>query len=65
MANMRTHADIVRAAGPENLAEQFKVSVNTARSWMTRSSIPPEYWAVLAEDGKASLEELAQARRAA
>lgn len=58
---MRTHADIVKAAGSDTeVADARGVSIHTVRSWIQRDSIPPEHWAGLAgEDGKLLI-ELAQ-----
>ena len=59
---MRTHSQIVKAAGTaEAVAEQRGVSVHTVRSWMQRDSIPAEHWAAFARNGWASLDELALA----
>lgn len=59
---MRTHAQIVTAAGkPEEVAIRRGVSVHTVRSWIQRDSIPAEHWAGFADDGAASLEDLALA----
>jgi hypothetical protein len=64
-SDMRTHAAIVAAAGkPEDIAVSRSVSVHTVRSWMQRDSIPAEHWAGFADDGHASLEELALAAAA-
>jgi hypothetical protein len=62
---MRTHAQIVAAAGkPEEVAIRRCVSVHTVRSWVQRDSIPAEHWAAFADEGNASLEELALAAAA-
>ena len=62
IARMRTHSDIVKAAGTaEYVAEMRGVSVHTARSWIARNSIPAEHWAGFAASGWATLEELAAA----
>lgn len=62
---MRTHAQIVAAAGkPEEVALRRGVSVHTVRSWIQRDSIPAEHWAGFADDGRATLEELAAAAAA-
>lgn len=57
---MRTHAEIVAAAGPsEEIALRCGVSLHTVRSWQQRNNIPPDMWAIFVNDGKAVLEELA------
>jgi uncharacterized protein YjcR len=62
---MRTHSQIVAAAGrAEEIAIRRGVSVHTVRSWAQRDSIPGEHWAGFAEDGHATLEELAVAAAA-
>lgn len=59
MAAMRTHAEIVAAAGTaEQLALRCSVSVHTVRSWQQRDSVPPDMWAIFVDDGKATLDEL-------
>ena len=61
---MRSHSDIVKAAGPADLADKLALPIHTVRSWMQRDSIPPEKWAWFAEQGHATLAELATARAA-
>lgn len=62
---MRTHAEIVVAAGKsEEVALRRRVSVHTVRSWIQRDSIPSEHWAAFARDGVATTDELAQAAEA-
>jgi len=61
---MRTHAEIVREAGPAEVARARNVSINTVRSWIQRDSIPAEHWAGFALEGKATLHELALAAAA-
>lgn len=57
---MRTHAGIVKSAGgAEVVAEKRGVSIHTVRSWIARDKIPDEHWEAFAQDGSASLEELA------
>ncbi|MEN2749323.1 hypothetical protein [Sphingomonas sp. T9W2] len=58
---MRTHSEIVTAAGPARLAELRGVSLHTARSWAQRNSIPAEHWFDISREGIASVEELAVA----
>jgi uncharacterized protein YjcR len=58
---MRTHKEIIRAAGIDTLADHLGVSVHTVRSWAQRGSIPAEYWAAMAKASIATLEELAAA----
>lgn len=56
---MRTHAEIVAAAGSsEAIALRCGVSLHTVRSWQQRDSIPPDMWAIFVDDEKATLEEL-------
>jgi transposase len=58
------HRKIVRAAGTaEEVATRRGVSVHTVRSWIKRDSIPGEYWLGFAEDGHATLEQLAAAAK--
>jgi hypothetical protein len=65
MLIMRTHAEIVGAAGkPEEVALRRAVSVHTVRSWIQRDSIPAEHWAAFARDGVTTTDELAQAAEA-
>lgn len=62
---MKTHAEIVAAAGrPEEVAQRRRVSVHTVRSWMQRDSIPAEHWLGFADEGHATLDELALAAAA-
>lgn len=56
---MRSHADIVTAAGPEAIAAKRDVSVHTARSWSQRNRIPADHWQGFVREGWATLEELA------
>lgn len=59
MASMRSHAQIVAAAGSaEEVALRCGVSVHTVRSWGQRDSIPPDMWAIFVNDENASLDEL-------
>ena len=61
MMRMRSHTQIVRAAGPVRLAALRRLSVHSVRSWATRNRIPPEHWTALVRAGHASLDELAEA----
>lgn len=61
---MRTHTEIVSAAGADRLATLRSVSLHTARSWAQRDSIPSEHWADIAREQLATLEELAAAAAA-
>lgn len=57
---MKTHAEIIKQAGsPEDIAAWRQVSVHTVRSWIARDKIPDEHWSAFAENGYASLNELA------
>lgn len=58
---MRTHSEIVNAAGADRLATLRRVSLHTARSWAQRDSIPAEHWSDIVKADLASLEELADA----
>lgn len=58
---MRTHRQIVSEAGATQIASQRGVSIHTVRAWMRRDSIPSEHWRDLANQGQATLEELAAA----
>lgn len=59
---MMTHSEIVAKAGkPEEVALRRGVSVHTVRSWMQRNSIPAEHWKGFADEGHATLEDLAVA----
>lgn len=57
---MRTHKEIIKAAGIDTLAGHLGVSVHTVRSWAQRENIPAEYWAAMAKASIATLEELAE-----
>ncbi len=60
MPDMRSHAQIVKAAGPvETVAEQRGVSVHTVRSWIQRNSIPSDQWNAFAGDDVELLREIA------
>jgi hypothetical protein len=56
---MRDHAEIVRTAGIEAVAEATAASIHTVRSWIQRESIPAEHWKLFADHDWATLEELA------
>ena len=56
---MRSHSEIVRAAGALRLAALRRVSMRTARAWAARNSIPARHWAALVRSGHATLDELA------
>ena len=57
---MRSHSDIVKAAGPAEIALARGKSIHTVRSWVIRDRIPADEWAAFAERGWATLEELAE-----
>lgn len=61
---MRTHSEIVIAAGADRLAALRSVSLHTARSWAQRDSIPSEHWSSIVRADLATLEELADAAAA-
>jgi hypothetical protein len=58
---MRTHADIIRDAGPAPVADLTGVSIHTVRSWVQRDSIPSEYWSALVRAEHAKPDELIEA----
>lgn len=61
MVFMRSHAQIVKAAGaPEKLAETLGISIHTVRSWIQRDSLPPEHWVFFASGDEKVLIELAK-----
>jgi len=62
---MRDHNAIVKAIGPEQLAELTGSPIYTVRSWQTRNSIPAKHWALLVERGLATADELMAGVRAA
>jgi hypothetical protein len=57
---MRDHAEIVKAAGIEAVADATGASIHTVRSWVQRESIPAEHWKLFADKGWATLDELAE-----
>ena len=56
---MRSHSEIVAAAGEARLVRVTRVSRHTVQSWKKRDSIPAGYWNDLAGDGLTTVEELA------
>jgi hypothetical protein len=64
---MRTHADIIRAAGVQTICDLTGKPASTVSSWGQRNSIPSEYWAALIGAGHATADELivAAAQKAA
>lgn len=59
---MRTHEQIIRdAGGPTAIARLAQADPNRAKQWVRNKSIPGRYWAAIAANGGASLEELATA----
>lgn len=61
---MRTHACIIKdAGGALQLHNRLGLvrKLNTVRSWLQRDSIPAEYWRPIADQGLATLDELATA----
>ena len=60
MPFMRSHAQIVKAAGAvEAVADRHGVSVHTVRSWIQRNSIPSDQWNAFAGDDVELLREIA------
>lgn len=56
---MRTHEDIIAAAGGfRELAKKINQAENTVRFWERRKSIPVAYWPMVAGAEIATLEEL-------
>ncbi len=56
---MRTHRDILRDAGHDQIVVLTGRPITTVRSWDKRDSIPSDLWLDIANAGHASLEELA------
>jgi hypothetical protein len=59
---MRTHADVIRdAGGALKIHDRLGLvrKLRTVRSWATRDSIPSHYWRPLADQGLATVDELA------
>jgi hypothetical protein len=56
---MRTHSQIVTAAGESQLAEIGGVPLNTVISWRQRDRIPADLWKPIADAQLATLDELA------
>jgi hypothetical protein len=66
-ARMRTHTDIIRAAGVQTVCDLTGKPYSSVASWGQRNSIPSEYWAALIGAGHATADELivAAAQKAA
>lgn len=58
---MRTHSDIIKAAGARQIADMRGLPIHTVRSWQQRDSIPSEHWQPLVLAEIATLDELSQA----
>lgn len=56
---MRTHRDILRKAGHDQVALLTGRPITTVRSWDRRDSIPPDLWLEMVNADHATLEELA------
>lgn len=56
---MRTHRDILRDAGHDQIVALTRRPITTVRSWDQRDSIPADMWLDLSNAGFSSLEELA------
>lgn len=54
------HQDIIRRAGIAGIASATQASPRAVRGWRERDSIPGWYWPHLANNGLATLEELAR-----
>jgi hypothetical protein len=61
---MRTHSEIIRAAGIQTVCTLTDKPVSTVSSWSLRDSIPSEYWALLIRAGHATPQELIEAAAA-
>lgn len=59
--HMALHTDILKRVDADLVADVCGISIHTARSWKNRKRIPSEHWVTFAEQGWASLEELAEA----
>lgn len=55
---MRTHTDIVKAIGPEKVAELTGRPITTVRSWAHRNSIPSDHWLTLVAKKHCTADEL-------
>jgi hypothetical protein len=63
---MRSHRAIVQAYGASNLHRDLtglgvEIAKSTPQRWAERDSVPGEYWALMAQLGAATVEELAEA----
>lgn len=57
---MRTHSTIITdAGGPAKVAKVIPAASGTVKQWRRLDSIPAPYWQGFADQGIASLEELA------
>ena len=57
---MRTHQQIIDdAGGPSTMDRAAGAKSGTAKQWKRLNSIPAPYWAEIARQGLATLEELA------
>lgn len=61
---MRTHEQIISAAGPTAFAAKIGVEANTVFQWRRLNSIPAAYWRRVAEAELSTLDELAIAAEA-
>ena len=67
-SGMRTHAEIIQAAGVTAVSKLTDKPISTVSSWGQRNSIPSEHWAALIGAGTCTADELidaAASRRAA
>lgn len=53
------HVEILRAVGVQKVAAERGLSINTVRAWEQRDSIPSWAWLWFADNGYATLEQLA------
>lgn len=57
--DMRTHRDILRSAGHDQIVTLTGRPITTVRSWDQRDSIPSDLWLDISQAGHSTLEELA------
>lgn len=56
---MRSHSDIIKAAGIEAVIAVTAAPENTVRSWVRRDKVPDEHWKRFSDARFATLNELA------
>lgn len=51
---MKSYRDVIRAfGGPSEFAAAIGANANTARSWLHRDSVPPEWWVAVVKAARA------------